>query len=209
MLREQVEFKKYILNKEELKSSPFHMFALWYNEAVEHEEVPANIMTLATSGKDNRPSARTLLLKAFNQTGFTFHTNYLSRKGQEIKINPYGTLLIFWYTLERQVRIEGIIKKSDPEESDNYFKSRPFESQLSAIASPQSRIIPDRKYLDNEIIRLKQEIAKDNIIRPDHWGGYILLPERFEFWQGRPSRLHDRFEYVKQNKSWIIHRLAP
>ncbi len=206
---DNVHFDKFRLDESDLISSPFEMFSLWYNEAIHQEPTPANIATLATARKSGKPSARTLLLKDFDDKGFTFFTNYESRKGREIRENNSGMLVFFWYYLERQVCIEGSIEKISSEDSDVYFRSRPFESQLGTMASPQSQKIPHRHYLEERIEVLKKEAENSNLHRPDNWGGFMLIPDRFEFWQGRKSRLHDRFEYVKDVNRWLIHRLAP
>jgi pyridoxamine-phosphate oxidase len=167
-------------------------------------------MTLATATSDGRPSARIVLLKGFNDDGFVFFTNYLSRKGKEIAKNPLGSLLFYWISLERQVRIEGTIEKVSREESEKYFQSRPRASQLGAIASPQSQEIADRVVLETKFNEAEIQYADKDIPKPSYWGGYILKPRLIEFWQGRGSRLHDRILYKKvDNKNWKKVRLAP
>jgi pyridoxamine 5'-phosphate oxidase len=209
MLKDHPEFKKYALEEKHLKPLPHEMFSEWYEEAAAKEVVPANMMTLATATDNARPSARIVLLKDYGEKGYLFYTNYESRKGKEISINPAGALLFFWYHLERQVRIEGRIEKISKENSDTYFKSRPFESQLGAIISPQSKVIPNREYLTDKFQELKKEKHGGEIERPEFWGGYMLIPDRYEFWQGREFRLHDRIEYQYKNGHWLIRRIAP
>lgn len=169
-----------------------------------------NAMTLATASADGVPSARTVLLKDFSDEGFVFFTNYESYKGRQLAENPRASLLFFWKELERQVRIVGVVQKVSEEESDNYFRSRPVLSQIGAIVSPQSTVIESRDWLEERYNQLQQQLAPDAIQRPAHWGGYIVKPVRIEFWQGRPSRLHDRIEYsLQEDGTWKIERLAP
>jgi len=197
------------LNELDVDSDPFVFFNEWLNEAIDSECNEPTAMTLATSTFDGKPSARIILLKGADKEGFTFYTNYDSRKGSQILQNPYGALLFFWPELQREIRIEGAIKKADEEQSDDYFKSRPTKSQISAWASPQSKVIPSRKYLESLKSDFQEEFSRRTIPRPANWGGYILVPTLFEFWQGRANRLHDRIQYTLQNDEWIIERLAP
>jgi pyridoxamine 5'-phosphate oxidase len=165
-------------------------------------------MTLATVGADGKPSARMVLLKGFDEHGFVFFTNYESRKWQEIAKNHRVALVIYWKELERQVRIEGMVLKTSGQESDEYFQSRPAESQVNAIISPQSTVIPGREYLENlrsEYMKTFSGVHK----RPPHWGGFQVIPDMIEFWQGRPNRLHDRLRYSRRGVEWLIERLAP
>lgn len=207
--------KDYIFNEaNELKESdvdpdPFKEFQKWFNEALKINPDIANAMFLATSTKDGKPSLRTVLLKGFEESGFVFYTNYSSRKGNELKENPYASLLFFWKELERQIRIEGKTVLTSAEESDNYFHSRPFESQIAALASNQSSIIQDRDTLKAKFLSLKEKYKNETVPLPEHWGGYKLIPDKIEFWQGRQNRLHDRILYTKENSDWKIQRLAP
>lgn len=199
------------LNTQSVKVSPFEQFAIWFEEVVNSNFMEPNAMFLATATPDGKPSVRTVLLKGFSKTGFTFFTNYLSRKGQELDANPNAALLFYWDKLERQVRIEGRVAKIPMAESDAYFQSRPQGSQIGAMASPQSRVIASRKELEDKVAELNQQFETQiPIPRPDFWGGYRLFPSVFEFWQGRSSRLHDRIRYSgNPDGEWLIERLAP
>jgi pyridoxamine 5'-phosphate oxidase len=192
------------------KADPIKQFEVWFNEAQEANVPEKNAMTLSTATHDGRPSARIVLLKGFYDTGFIFYTNYLSRKGKEITKNPIGALTFFWAGMERQIRIEGTIEKVSKEQSEKYFHSRPKGSQIGALASPQSQEIADRSVLEKKWAELEAEYADKDVPKPSYWGGYILKPRMIEFWQGRPSRLHDRILYKKiDNKNWKKVRLAP
>jgi pyridoxamine 5'-phosphate oxidase len=198
-------YTKFELLENTVESNPIQQFRTWFADAVNSTIIEANTMTLATATAEGKPSARIVLLKEVNDEGFVFFSNYLSRKGGEIAINPHAQLLFFWDILERQVRIEGVIEKITKEKSLEYFNSRPAESRAGAIASPQSQVVPDRKFLED---RLK-EVNNQALVMPEHWGGYILKPTYFEFWQGRQFRLHDRIIYTPENGGWTIGRLAP
>lgn len=199
------------LTEAQAPSEPFSLFRHWFDEAVKTEQAPveANAMTLATVDEDGRPHCRILLLKGLDELGFTFFTNYDSAKGQQLAARPFAAMTFFWPTLERQVRIEGRVVKVSPEESDAYFQVRPLGSRLGAWASPQSQVIADREALEDLLKNTQARFSDVQPHCPEHWGGYRLLPERIEFWQGRPSRLHDRLNYRLLDQQWTRERLAP
>jgi pyridoxamine 5'-phosphate oxidase len=198
------------LSEANTKADPIKQFEIWFNEAQEANVPELNAMTLSTATYDGRPSARIVLLKGFYDAGFIFYTNYLSRKGKEITKNPIGALTFFWPGMERQIRIEGTLEKASREQSEKYFHSRPKNSQIGALASPQSQEIADRESLEKKWNELATEYQDKEVPKPSFWGGYILKPRLIEFWQGRPSRLHDRILYKKiDNKNWKKVRLAP
>jgi len=197
------------LSEESVEINPLTQFNKWWEEAIASNIEEVNAMTLATASADGIPSARIVLLKGFSDEGFVFFTNYNSYKGKQLLENPKACLVFFWKELERQVRITGIVQKTNDKESDDYFYSRPLASQLGASISPQSTIIENREWLENKYA----EVEKQNSIgiqRPSYWGGFIVNPVIIEFWQGRPSRLHDRIEYsLQENGEWKFSRLAP
>lgn len=199
-------YSKHQLNETEVNDNPFQQFELWFSDAQKSSIHEPNAMTLATASSDGKPSARVVLLKEVSKEGFVFYTNYHSRKGEEIAANPNASLLFFWDVLERQVRIEGVVEKTSDAASDAYFNTRPLESRIGAIVSAQSQVIESRKVLEELFEQKKKE---GNIERPKHWGGYILVPDYFEFWQGRPNRIHDRIAYTKNENDWSIQRLSP
>lgn len=167
-------------------------------------------MTLATATREGIPDARMVLLRGFDERGFVFYTNYESRKAAELAENPLAALVLYWGPLTRQIRIEGTVATLTPEESDAYFRSRPFGHKLGALASPQSQVIPDREFLEDRLQKLLANYPSDaDVPRPAHWGGYRVAPHAIEFWQGRANRLHDRLRYRKKGDGWIIERLAP
>lgn len=203
------DYKAAKLNEQDIVKDPIQQFEKWFTEAIEAEIFEPNVMTLATADKAGKPNARIVLLKGVDQNGFSFYTNYLSQKGKEIKKNPYACLVFFWGELERQVRIEGKIEKLDKETSEAYFLSRPTDSQIGAIASPQSQVIANRAVLEAKVADTAKQFDGKTITKPAHWGGYIVKPTAIEFWQGRSNRLHDRIKYVFVNNEWKIERLAP
>lgn len=196
------------LSEANANADPFRQFDAWFDEASKHVSLEPNGMTLATVGADGRPSARIVLLKAYDSRGFTFFTNLESRKGRELNTNPHAALLFWWPELERQVRIEGVVERASREESQNYFRTRPRESQLGACASPQSHPISIDE-LQMRLDALRRQYEETAVPCPDNWGGFRLNPDRFEFWQGRPQRLHDRLCYERDGAAWRISRLAP
>lgn len=204
------EYKYSRLDEADLSASPFEQFSRWFEQVLRSELTEPTAMTLATASPGGQPSARIVLLKDFGPEGFGFYTNYESRKGRELEENPRAALLFFWKELERQVRLEGSVQREAAEASDAYFRSRPLGSRLGAWASSQSREIPDRAYLEREMERMEKRFRTEEPHRPPFWGGYLLKPTRFEFWQGRESRLHDRFQYtLESDGSWSRARLAP
>ncbi len=203
------EYQKDKLSKKNVSPDPFIQFAKWFDEAVKSEIDMVNAMTLATSTLHGKPSARIVLLKEFDSKGFVFFTHFGSRKGVELLENPRAALILYWKELERQVRIEGIVEKLESNESDLYFKLRPDESKVSAIISAQSKVVPNRKYLEDLWEGQMKESRKEELIRPESWGGYRVKPNTIEFWQGRPNRLNDRLLYVMNGESWSLSRLAP
>jgi pyridoxamine 5'-phosphate oxidase len=206
----RIEYSSSPINESEVDPNPISFFGKWFDEAMAAEVQEPNAMTLATATRDGIPSARIVLLKGADKNGFSFYSNYLSRKGKELAKNPSACLVFFWPELARQVRIEGKILKLSKEESEAYFASRPFGSQLGAIVSPQSQVIANREVLDVAYTAYEQKFEGKKIPKPAHWGGYILNPIAIEFWQGRQSRLHDRVKYVLMEKGkWKIERLAP
>ena len=206
----RIEYSSSPINESAVDANPISFFGKWFDEAMAAEVREPNAMTLATATRDGIPSARIVLLKGADKNGFSFYSNYLSRKGKELAKNPSACLVFFWPELGRQVRIEGKILKLSKEESEAYFATRPFGSQLGAVVSPQSQVIANREVLDVAYTAYEQKFEGKKIPKPAHWGGYILNPIAIEFWQGRESRLHDRVKYVLMEKGkWKIERLAP
>ncbi len=202
------DYQREILNETSLHD-PFPLFEKWMEEAIEGKVNEPTAMMLSTVSEEHKPSSRIVLLKLFTKEGFHFFTNYNSRKGNEIKVNYHVALLFFWPELEREVRIEGMAAYSSTEISDQYFRERPYESQISAIVSPQSQPVENRETLE-QLWKNKQAASKGvRLERPAGWGGYFVQPVRMEFWQGRPNRLHDRILFEKSDEGWIISRLAP
>jgi pyridoxamine 5'-phosphate oxidase len=198
------------LDENSVDRNPIDLFRRWFDEAIASGSRLPDAMTLATASKDGKPSARMVLLKQVDEEGFVFFTNYRSSKGRELKENPQAALVFYWTQLDRQVRVEGSVERISRAESDDYFKTRPRESQLGAAASPQSEVIANRKVLEKSFRELDELYGGRAVDRPAHWGGYRLKPERIEFWQNRTGRLHDRILYELQaDGSWAINRLAP
>ena len=194
----------------DVAADPFTQFDHWWNYAVKSELNEINAMTLATASLTGIPAARIVLLKAVTDAGFMFFTNYNSQKGKELEENPHACLVFFWKELERQVRITGSVARVSSQESDEYFYSRPAGSRVGAWASPQSSVIESRETIEKNILQYEEQFSGIEIARPPHWGGYIVIPTVIEFWQGRPSRLHDRIQYSKlPDGSWKVERLAP
>lgn len=197
------------LELEDLDPDPIVQFGTWMEEALAEGLLLPNTMTLATAAPDGRPSARMVLLKGFDRDGFVFYTNYESRKGRELSVNPYAALVFYWARLERQVRVEGRVERVSSEDSDAYFASRPLESRLGAWASRQSAPLEARAELEDRLAQLEEQHSSGDVPRPPHWGGWIVRPEAIELWQGRPNRLHDRFLYTRRDDGWDRTRLNP
>lgn len=210
MLRDiRNNYQKHELTRKGMDKNPLEQFQLWLNEAISGKEPEPTAMVLSTVDLKGNPDSRVVLLKEINSEGFLFFTNYNSKKGRQISAKNHVALNFFWPLTERQVRIKGIAEMIPEDNSTEYFKSRPLDSQLGAWASPQSRIIEGRNELDDNFARYKQYFEDHEITKPPHWGGFLVRPVNFEFWQGRQNRLHDRFEFNLSDQEWIIHRLAP
>jgi len=192
-----------------LKLDPIEQFLIWFQEAQNSKEAQPEAMTLATCDKEGKPCARIVLYKGMKANGFLFYTNYQSPKGKELEKNPNACLVFHWPVLNRQLRIDGFVEKISPQESNQYFQSRPRQNQIGAWASPQSQTLEHRKILDDQYEKLSQEYQGKTIPCPPHWGGYVLFPKRMEFWIGQEKRLHDRFCYYQSPEGWKIQRLAP
>jgi pyridoxamine 5'-phosphate oxidase len=198
------------LREDEVDPNAIRQFERWFDEAMKAGVSEPDAMTLATATPDGRPSARVVLLRGVDDRGFVFFTNYDSRKGRELAANPWAALVLFWHELERQVRVEGQVRRVSVQESDYYFQSRPAGSRIGAWASPQSEVIKSRESLEIRCQELEKSFEDGTIPRPPNWGGFRLVPETIEFWQGRPSRLHDRLRYTRREQSnWLVERLAP
>lgn len=204
----RIQYDKGILAENHLDADPLKQFEIWMQEAIDAGVPEPNAMDLSTVS-EGRPSSRIVLLKGVDSRGFIFYTNYDSRKGQEMQHSPYVSLNFFWHLPARQVRVEGYVKKVPAEESDAYFRSRPRDSQIGAWASAQSRVLNSREDLETAIARIEKEYEGREIPRPVHWGGFVVVAERLEFWQGRPNRLHDRFVYENTPTGWMVFRLSP
>lgn len=203
----RTDYQKSELNVKDLTEEPITLFQQWLSQAITYSN-DANAFVLSTVNSNTVPSSRVLLLRDATEKGFSFFTNYSSRKSQEIEVNPNVCMNFFWPEMERQVRINGSISRLSEQESDDYFNSRPYESRIGAWCSPQSQVIESREVLENKIQELKKKFPNE-VPRPENWGGYTIVPNEIEFWQGRASRLHDRFLYNKEGENWTINRLAP
>lgn len=204
------EYTQKNFDEKDVANNPLTQFSKWFSEAEAKAVDMPNAMTLATASSSGKPSARTVLMKQYDENGFVFFTNYNSAKANDLSENPNAALLFYWSLFDRQVRIEGSIERISREESEKYFKSRPIDSQISASISPQSQVIGNRQVLENNFNNKKQQVsAGGELPLPANWGGYCLKPNYFEFWQGRENRLHDRLVYESQNGLWKLKRLAP
>lgn len=206
-IRQDYSAKK--LARTDVKSNPIDQFNIWFDEAVNSEIEEVNAMTLSTASKKGIPSARIVLLKGVENDGFVFFTNYNSEKGEQLAENPFASLTFFWKELERQVRVNGIVKKIAKEDSEAYFKTRPYKSRVGAWISDQSKPLSSRFELMRKFALKATKFIGQEVPLPNFWGGYILIPNRIEFWQGRPSRLHDRINFTLENREWKIERLSP
>lgn len=206
----RTEYARLGLDRPELDPDPLKQFSKWFAEHLAAPDGEPNVMTLATAGRDGAPSSRNVLLKGFDADGFRFFTNYGSRKARQIEENPRVSLTFHWYALERQVNLEGTVTRTSREVSRAYFDSRPLGSRFGAMLSAQSSVVPDRAHLERLLRELEERYAKENPPVPENWGGFCVRPTRYEFWQGRPNRVHDRFQYRPDNSgAWVIERLAP
>jgi len=202
------DYSQQELSESSVAADPFVQFAAWIEEYLNSGPLEPNAMTVSTAGSDGRPSSRVVLLKGFDDRGLVFFTNYESTKGRQLIENPYTALHFFWPELERQIGVQGVAEKVSRAESENYFHSRPYESRVGAWASKQSSVLAGREELEARVAEVRERFGED-VPCPPFWGGFRVVPERFEFWQGRPSRLHDRIVYTKQADSWVIARLSP
>lgn len=203
------EYSRGELNEDSIGDDPIRAMQVWLDVALQERIPEPNAMTVATVGPDRRPSTRIVLLRDLSPHGLDFYTNYLSRKGLELAENPHVALQFYWPELERQIRVEGTAARLSAEESDRYFNQRPYETRLGAVASQQSRRLDSRAVLHAEVDRLRQLYPDGGVPRPEHWGGYRVTPNYFEFWQGRPSRLHDRIVFERVEETWNRYRLWP
>lgn len=204
------EYKLRNLDEADISDNPISLFSVWWDDAMHSQIDEVNAMTLATVKTDGTPTGRVVLLKGYDENGFVFYTNYESDKGKELVQNNKACLIFYWKELERQVRITGTVVKNSDEENDEYFNSRPEGSKIGAWSSPQSSPIKDRSVIEKNVVKYQEQFKDKPVTRPPHWGGYKVIPTSIEFWQGRPSRLHDRILYTLQaDESWKIERLAP
>ncbi len=198
------------LNENTIERNPIKLFEIWFNYAIEKKVLEPNAMTLATADKNGKPSARIVLLKDYSEEGFVFFTNYNSIKGIQLEKNPTAALVFWWGNLARQIRIEGSVEKTSTKESDEYFNSRPRGNQLGAIVSDQSQPVQSYSYLESEFEKISRKYKEKKVVRPNYWGGYRVIPDMIEFWQGRENRLHDRLRFTKTDiNQWRLERLSP
>ena len=209
MENKRIDYQASKLRRKDLVESPVEMFQIWFEQVEGIHSFESTAMTLSTSNKDGKPSSRVVLLKGYGEDGFVFYTNYGSRKGREIEENPYGSLNFYWPSQERQVRINGKLRKVSRSRTEKYFHSRPLRSQIAALASNQSGVIENRDALKKKFDELEKEFEEKDVLLPENWGGYRLEHRSVEFWQGRRDRMHDRFVYTKNGTIWQIERLAP
>lgn len=203
------DFSSKQLDESSVGNNPYLLFEKWFEEAVGSQILDPYAMIISTVSSENKPSSRVVYLRDISEKGMVFYTNYESQKGSDLEVNPSISILFFWGELERQIRIEGKVSVLDPSKSDQYFNSRPRESQIGAWTSDQSRIIDSRKFLEDRYKEFTEKFENKNVDRPKHWGGYLVELTSFEFWQGRPSRLHDRVKFLHSGSDWKIVRLAP
>ncbi len=205
----RTDYRRAALSEDDAASDPIAQFSVWFQEAVSADVIEPNAMCLATATPDAYPSARMVLLKGVDARGFVFYTDYRSRKSRELADNPCASLCFFWGELERQVRINGAVQRVSRAEADEYFQSRPLPSRVGAWTSHQSQVLPSRDALEQELAQNEARFADGIVPLPDHWGGFRVIPEEIEFWQGRPSRLHDRLQYRRDAGVWVKRRLSP
>lgn len=203
------DYQRQALSEADVADDPIAQFTTWFDDALKAEVLEPNAMCLATATPDAYPSARMVLLKGVDQRGFVFYTDYRSRKGTELADNPCASLCFFWPELERQVRINGAVQRVSRAESDEYFQSRPLPSRIGAWTSSQSSVLPSRETLEQQLAENEQRFAEGSVPLPEHWGGFRVVPEEIEFWQGRRSRLHDRIQFRKEAGRWVKRRLSP
>lgn len=209
LLALRTDYESAGLSRSDLCDDPADLFAKWFSQAWQAGLAEPHAFTVATADPQGRPAARTVLMRGTDRRGIVFYTNYRSRKGAELAGNPYAAGVFLWLPLHRQVRVEGRVEKVSDARSDEYFRSRPPGSRLSAIASPQSEPVPDRAWLEERMEQLRRRHPDGDAPRPPEWGGYRIVPESYEFWQGRPNRFHDRFRYRLLDGGWVVERLAP